>query len=52
MPKIKIYENLIKINITAPAEMIEEARRYEINLSKAAREGIMRAIEKEKSFKE
>lgn len=51
MSKISIYENMTRVTITAPAELIQEARTYEINISKAARDGIMRAIENEKKFR-
>ena len=51
MSKTKIYDNITKVSISAPAELIEEARRYEINISKAARDGLARAIENEKKMR-
>lgn len=38
--------------ISVPAEIIEEALALEINISKASREGILRAIEREKRLNE
>ncbi len=39
-------------SISVPAEIIEEARALEINISKEARRGILQAIEREKRLNE
>lgn len=41
-----------QVNLRIPQELLDEAKRLEINISKAARKGIEAAIEREKRMRE
>lgn len=40
-----------RVNITLPAELVSAAREYGINISQAAREGLLLAIKREQEVR-
>ena len=48
----KYMEDNTKVTIRLPASMVEEAKQYDINVSKAARKGIQTEIDRQKRITE